>query len=210
MPKIGMEPIRRRALVKATITEIGRVGSLDVTVGKIAHRAGMSTALAHHYFGRKDQLLLAAMRYILATYSRNVRTALAQAETPRARLEAIISASFEAENFRPATIAAWLNFYVQAQRVAGAKRLLHIYQARLHSNLVSALRPLVGGRAPDVAQDLAAMIDGLYIRHALAGKRPDGNAAAARVLAQLDAVVLMATTDDGADLASHLDAHDAG
>lgn len=51
MPKLGMEPIRRRALVKATIAEIGLAGNLDVTVSQIARRAGMSSALAHHYFG---------------------------------------------------------------------------------------------------------------------------------------------------------------
>ena len=65
MPKVGMEPIRRDALVKATIAEIGAAQSLDVTVGQIARRAGMSSALAHHYFGGKDQIFLAAMRYIL-------------------------------------------------------------------------------------------------------------------------------------------------
>ncbi|MBS0565011.1 MAG: transcriptional regulator BetI, partial [Proteobacteria bacterium] len=46
MPKVGMEPIRKAALVKATIVEIGRTGSLDVTVSQIAKRAGMSSALA--------------------------------------------------------------------------------------------------------------------------------------------------------------------
>ena len=59
MPKVGMEPIRRKALVDATIVEIGRMGSLDVTVSQIAKRAGMSSALAHHYFGGKDQIFLA-------------------------------------------------------------------------------------------------------------------------------------------------------
>jgi len=43
-----MEPIRRAALVEATITEIGVQGNLDVTVSQIARRAGMSSALAHH------------------------------------------------------------------------------------------------------------------------------------------------------------------
>ena len=55
MPKVGMEPIRRGALVQATIHEIGRAGSLDVTVTQIAKRAGMSSALAHHYFGAKSR-----------------------------------------------------------------------------------------------------------------------------------------------------------
>ncbi|MEJ6503035.1 MAG: transcriptional regulator BetI, partial [Rhodobacter sp.] len=38
MPKLGMEPIRKAALVKATILEIGRLRSLDVTVTQIAKR----------------------------------------------------------------------------------------------------------------------------------------------------------------------------
>lgn len=186
MPKLGMEPIRRKALVRATIAEIGRVGSLDVTVSGIARRAGVSSALAHHYFGRKDQLLLAAMRHILAEYSGKVRKGLAHTHTPHARLEAIIRASFEAGNFKPEVISAWLNFYVQAQSMEGAQRLLVIYQARLRSNLVSALRPLIGARAGYVAEDLAAFIDGVYIRQALSGNAPDGDAAAARVLAFLE------------------------
>jgi TetR/AcrR family transcriptional repressor of bet genes len=51
MPKIGQEPLRRKALVAATVDVIGEAGSLDVTGGQIAIRAGMSSALAHHYFG---------------------------------------------------------------------------------------------------------------------------------------------------------------
>lgn len=94
MPKIGMEPLRRAALVEATIQEIGAAGSLDVTVSKIAKRAGMSSALAHHYFGGKDQIFLAAMRQTLTDYGTEVRAALATAHTPHARVEAVIRASF--------------------------------------------------------------------------------------------------------------------
>ena len=83
MPKLGMEPIRRAALVKATIDEIGQAGSLDVTVGRIARRAGVSAALAHHYFGGKEDLFLAAMRHILALFGAAVRDRLTGATTPR-------------------------------------------------------------------------------------------------------------------------------
>jgi TetR/AcrR family transcriptional repressor of bet genes len=55
----------------------------------------------------------------------------------------------------------------------------------LRSNLIHALRPLAGDQAPEIAETLAAMIDGLYIRHALGGA-PDGQGASARVLACLD------------------------
>jgi len=86
MPKLGMEPIRKAALVKATISEIGRVGSLDVTVSQIAKRAGMSSALAHHYFGSQDEMFLAAMPHVLPIYGAEVRGALAVATGPAHRL----------------------------------------------------------------------------------------------------------------------------
>ncbi|EBA12537.1 transcriptional regulator, BetI [Roseobacter sp. CCS2] len=162
-----MEPIRRAALVKAAIDEIGAVGNLDVTVSNIAKRAGMSSALAHHYFGGKEQIFLAAMRHTLALYAGEVRGALRGATGHKARLEAIIRAGFASSNFQPEVIAAWLNFYVLAQTSAPAHDLLGIYQRRLHSNLLHDLRPLIGARADGAASRIAGLIDGLYLRQGL-------------------------------------------
>lgn len=168
MPKLGMEPIRRAALVKATIAEVGLAGSLEVTVSQIAKRAGVSSGLAHHYFGGKEQIFLAAMRHILSVYGAQVRVALAMATTPKERLEGIILASFEASNFRSEVVGAWLNFYVLAHRSEGAKRLLSIYQRRLRANLVHDLRHLIPeSELENSAQGIAALIDGLYIRRSL-------------------------------------------
>ena len=172
MPKLGMEPIRRAALVKATIAEIGAAGSLDVTVSRIAKRAGMSSALAHHYFGGKNQIFEAAMRQILRDYSAEVRTALAAATDPAARARAIVRANFAQSCFDPATVSAWMTFYVQAQTNPDALRLLRAYQRRLRSNLTHALRPLCDDPR-GTADTLAALIDGLYIRAALTA--PDAN-----------------------------------
>jgi len=186
MPKLGMEPIRRAALVKATIEEIGAVGNLDVTVSNIARRAGMSSALAHHYFGGKEQIFLAAMRHTLALYAAEVRAALKGAKGHRARLEAIIRAGFTSANFEPAVIAAWLNFYVLAQTSTDAHRLLRIYQRRLNSTLLYDLRPLVGGRADHAAGRIAALIDGLYLRQGLARTSAEKSDATAQVIALLE------------------------
>lgn len=173
MPKLGMEPIRRAALVEATIHEIGVVGTLDVTVSRIAKRAGMSSALAHHYFGSKDQIFMAAMRHTLTVYGAEVRGALSMAKTPLERATAIIRTSFSAMNFRSEVVAAWLNFYVLAQTHPEANKLLRIYQARLRSNLTHAMRPLIGARAAASADRIAALIDGLYLRHTLGGTSPN-------------------------------------
>ena len=186
MPKLGMEPIRKEALVKATITEIGRVGSLDVTVSQIAKRAGMSSALAHHYFGSKEDMFLAAMRHILTLYGAEVRGALAAAEGPEARLRAILRASFSPGNFRREAVGAWLNFWVLAQTVPEARRLLAIYQRRLRSNLLACLRPLAGAKAPALADGLGALIDGLYLREVLKSGPPDGGDAVRTALNYLN------------------------
>ncbi len=179
MPKLGMEPIRKAALVKATIIEIGQAGSLDVTVGQIARRAGMSTALAHHYFGGKEAMFLAAMRHVLTLYGAEVRGALAVAQGPEARLQAILAASFGRSNFRREVVGAWLNFWVLAQVAPQAKRLLAVYQRRLRSNLRANLRPLLGARAGAVADGMGALIDGVYLREVLKEGPPDAAAAVA-------------------------------
>jgi len=189
MPKLGMEPIRRDALIKAAIVEIGQTGSLDVTVSRIAKRAGMSSALAHHYFGSKDQMFLAAMRHVLSVYGAEIRGALVAAETPQRRLRALILVSFTGSNFRREVVAAWLNFYVMAQRNPEAARLLRVYQARLRSNLRFVLRPMVGARAAQLAEGAAAMIDGVYLYEALGTGEPDGVRAAQQVLSWIEAAI---------------------
>ena len=182
-----MEPLRRAALVQATITEIGRAHSLDVTVAQIAKTAGMSTALAHHYFGGKTRIFLAAMRHILTEYGAEVRRALAGATGSRERAEAIITASFADAFFEPATIGAWMTLYASANTNPETQRLLALYQRRLRSNLVHALRPL-SKRPEQDAETLAALIDGLYLRAALS---KDGRAEMAKqsALGTLDLIL---------------------
>ena len=179
-----MEPIRRAALVQATIAEIGAAGSLDVTVGQIAKRAGMSTALAHHYFGGKHQIFLAAMGQILRDFRREVVAALQHASTPRARAEALIAASFAPSCFAPATVSAWMTLYAQATTHPETHKLLVLYQRRLRSNLTHALRGISTDPRGD-AETLGALIDGLYLRAALA-KDESGDSAKMTALRALD------------------------
>lgn len=184
MPKLGAEPIRKAALINAAIFEVGRAGSLDVTVAQIARRAGMSPALAHHYFGSKEQIFLAAMRFILRTYGDTVREAL-PGSGPRGRLDAIIAASFAPVNFQRETVSAWLNFYALALTNAQAGRLLRVYHCRLRSNLMVALRGLTDAPA-QVAETLGALIDGVYLRTVLTPGPTDAEAARQLVHSYLD------------------------
>ncbi|MGV8831311.1 MAG: transcriptional regulator BetI [Devosia sp.] len=176
MPKIGAQARRREAMILATIAEIADAGTLDVTVSQIAKRAGMSAALAMHYFGSKDKIFLAAMRYVLELYKQAVKTGLEGAQTPYERIVAIISSSFDPSQFQREVVAAWLAFYVRALQSKEAKRLLEVYARRLQSNLLFNLRQLFDDASSEqIAQGLASLIDGFYIRHALQDSVPDRN-----------------------------------
>jgi TetR/AcrR family transcriptional regulator, transcriptional repressor of bet genes len=168
MPKLGMEPVRRKALVEAALRTIGSQGSLDVTMSEIAREAGVSAALAHHYFGSKQQLLIATIRTLLRQLKADAVAALSHAATPRERVSAVIRVSFDADQFAPDVVAAWLAFYSEAQRSEEVRHLLVLYARRLQSNLLSGLTPLCGrAEAQRIAEGAAALIDGLYIRRSL-------------------------------------------
>jgi TetR/AcrR family transcriptional repressor of bet genes len=181
MPKIGMQPIRSSALIEAVIAEIGQSGTMDVTVSQIAKRAGMSTALAHHYFGSKNRMFVAAMRHILTLFGAEMRQNLTGLTDPFDRVETIIRSSFSDTNMQPETVSAWLNFYVFAQKSDDVARLLRVYHTRLQSNLRHELRQLAPNKAEIIAEGIAAIIDGAYIRWVLrdakeAPERPEQTA----------------------------------
>jgi TetR/AcrR family transcriptional regulator, transcriptional repressor of bet genes len=191
MPKLGMPPLRRRALIDAAILTIGERGTLDVTMSEIAGRAGVSSALAHHYFGAKDGLLQATMRHILSELNADARNALARSRTARERVSAVIAVNFSETQFQPEIIAAWLAFYVEAQKSETLRRLLRVYARRLHSNLMSGLTGLMpSSEAGRAAEAIAALIDGLYIRRALKDGTPNAASAIALVEDYLETKLL--------------------
>jgi TetR/AcrR family transcriptional repressor of bet genes len=185
--RTSMAELRRRALIGAALKEISARGSLDVTVAQIASRAGVSAALAHHYFGAKDDLILATMRHLLSEFGAVVVARLRRAADPRARLTAIVEGSFGPEQFHHATISAWLTFYAWALSSGKAARLLRVYQQRLRSNLVHALKGVLPApEAVRVAEAAGALIDGVYLREALRGLPTAPGAAVAAIEAYLD------------------------
>ncbi|WP_207462878.1 transcriptional regulator BetI [Azospirillum sp. SYSU D00513] len=170
MPKLGMEPIRRQQLIEATITSLGERGFADTTIQTISRQAGVSPGIIHHYFGGKEELLVATMRNMLLQLRNDAVARLSAAGSPRDRLVAVIDSNFDSLQFTPQVINAWLGFWAQVPHVPALARLQRVNNRRLHSNLMYSLRDLLpADRAETVARGLAAMIDGLWLRSALTG-----------------------------------------
>ena len=169
MPKVGMQPIRRDQLIRATLATIHRLGLADTTLAHVAREAGLSTGIVSHYFGDKSGLIEATMRYLL----RNLRDEIAARRqaadaSPRAQLLAIIEGNFDDGQISPASARAWLWFWAASLHEPQLERLQQANERRLQSNLcVQFRRVMNAARAREAATGLAAMIDGLWLRGCL-------------------------------------------
>ncbi len=183
MPKLGMQPIRRRQLIEATIAAIHAHGLGETTVARISAAAGVSSGIVHHYFAGKDALLAATMRALLADLRASVAARLADADDARARVAAIIDGNFAHRQFAPETVTAWLAFWAEVPHSPALARLQRINAGRLRSNLRHALRQLMPAPAAvRTAAGSGALIDGLWLAGALAADGIDP--AAARAIAR--------------------------
>lgn len=168
MPKLGMEPIRRRQLIDATIAAIHENGFPDATVSRISALAGVSTGIVHHYFDNKADLLEATMRQVANDIRAGAVERLRRACNPRERVAAVIDGNLSTEALSPQAVTAWLAFCSQVHCNASFRRVQRVLIARMHSNIANALRGLLPAmQADDVAEGLSILIDGLWLRAAL-------------------------------------------
>jgi TetR/AcrR family transcriptional regulator, transcriptional repressor of bet genes len=170
-----MEEIRRRQLIEATIASIHAVGFSESSVSRIAAKAGVSAGIVHHYFEDKGELLEATLRQLGANLSASVIWRLRAAKNAAHRLMAVVDGNLGPELFTPEAVSAWLAFWSQVPTHPRLARIQTIIIRRLHSNLVHALRAFL--REPEVqhvAQDLACLIDGMWLRAAVDPAGPNG------------------------------------
>jgi TetR/AcrR family transcriptional repressor of bet genes len=165
MPKLGMQSIRRKQLINATFECIHRYGFAGTTIAKVSAVAGVSTGIVSHYFGDKNGLLEATMRRLLSDLQRNPAHGSNEDHTSRERIISIIKGNFATEQTTPYAVTTWLAFWAQALHVPTLRRLQKINIGRLQSNLRYWLKHLMSSPdAFEVADGLAALIDGLWLR----------------------------------------------
>lgn len=180
MPKVGMEPIRREQLVKATMVAIDEVGLADATVMRIARHAGVSAGIISHYFGGKDGLLEATMRQILSDLGEAVSTRRRELITvsPRDQIVAIIDGNFDQSQVAGPVAKTWLAFWAISMHKPQLARLQKVNNRRLYANLCHQFRRVMPrDEARASARALAALIDGLWLRGALTREGLDSDEA---------------------------------
>jgi len=86
MPKVGMEEIRKRQVVEATIRCIQKHGLEHLTMKKIAREAQVSTGIIYHYFDNKDHLLLTVLKYVFSKSDTDVSVLVEPITSPQQKM----------------------------------------------------------------------------------------------------------------------------
>ena len=183
----SISDIRRREFRAAAFRVLQREGVTGTTLEKVAAEAGASKGIVLHYFRSKAELFEQVMREANLVLRDRVVARLAQAQSAQDRLRAVIEGNFEPDLFNAPVCHAWLSLCAEVPRSPELARIQRAIHGRMHSNLMSGLRPLLPtDQAMAKAMQISALIDGLWLRLGLAPNSLTPQQAVALVMKLLD------------------------
>jgi TetR/AcrR family transcriptional repressor of bet genes len=164
-----MKSLRKQQLIDATLESVAQYGLQNTTIITISRIAGLSSGIISHYFGGKQGLIEATVKYLLEQLKVALLARVTQHPLkPDERLNMIIEANFTPLQRSISATKTWLSFWAQSMHQPGLARLQNINSKRLYSNLLFSFRQVFDeDLAKTSAKQTAAMIDGFWLRSAL-------------------------------------------
>lgn len=170
-PKVGMPPVRRAQIVRATIRCLAHDGYARLTMKNVAREAGVSQGILHYYFRDKRDILAAALETVAADLNRRVAVAQARgSRDPRARLAAVVRACLEVAVERREVWTVFIEFWGEMPH----DRRLREINAAVYARARAALGALVQDgirarmfrsvRPADAAAVILALVDGVSLQ----------------------------------------------
>lgn len=170
-PKVGMGPVRREQIVRATVTCLAREGYTRLTMKKVALQAGVSQGILHYYFPDKRAMLAATLEVVTRDLDR--RVAAAQSRTgrdPAARLRALVRACLEVAVRRPEFWVVFVEFWgemLHDRRLRDLNTAVYTRTRRLLARLITEGARAGHFRAVDPTRAAAVvlgLVDGLSLQ----------------------------------------------
>ena len=138
-------PVRRQALIEATIECLKRYGHDGLSIRTISAQAGVSVGLINHHFPNKNELVAAAYRHINAVLIAGMQAAVARAgKSPRARMRAFLEAWFSAPSLDADALTVWVVFWGLYRH----SRLIQRVHRETYQDYVNLLRGLLAELLP--------------------------------------------------------------
>jgi AcrR family transcriptional regulator len=162
----------RERILEAACDLIAADGIDDVRIARVAMRAGASTALVHHYFSTREELLEQAL---LHSFEMVGDERFAEADGESTNATAALAEAIEECLPRPGRLerdwVLWVELWLRAAREPDLRPLAASLYARYHEWLEDVLKRGIDSgefKAPDDLPALAdrtmALLDGLGLR----------------------------------------------
>jgi TetR/AcrR family transcriptional repressor of bet genes len=173
MPKLGMELIRKRELIRATTAVMHESGLAEPTLAAICARAGLSSSsIVNHYFESKQDLLECTMRDLAAGFLGEVALRVSTAKSALDKVRAVIDANFAPSQCTPEAVSAWLWFWSRVPTNEVFAQIEHAIDDHVVGELKRALHDIVPkADVDDVAEGIMALMYGFWLRFALDQKK---------------------------------------
>ncbi len=177
---------RRSQIATALLAVMAKHGYDGASIGEIAAKAKLAPGLVHYHFANKLEILLEATHILAAEHERSLASAVADAPSAAAALDAIIDVHLGlGAHADPARLACWIQIAGEAIRHAGVRTEYRAVIASLVRRIELAIRSGIAAgelacsdpAAAGVA--IAAAIQGYFVMAATARDLiPRGTAAA--------------------------------
>lgn len=178
---------RHAHLLRHTYRVLVEQGLRQLSLQRVADRAGVSKGILLYYFGTKENLILAAMRWVLARVARRIHTAVHRAPTAEEKVAAMIDAIFVDPKANRDFYLVFLDLLGAAARQDRFDELSTTFRSIVDAAYAHIIEEGVRAgvfRAPEVAEAASvvrAIVDGLFLqwlqepdweaRHALTRER---------------------------------------
>jgi AcrR family transcriptional regulator len=179
----------RERILEAACDLIAAEGIDDVRIARVAMRAGASTALVHHYFSTREELLEQALLHSFEMAG-DERFAEGEAATATAALAEAIEECLPVAGRLERDWVLWVELWLRAAREPDLRPLAASLYARYHEWLEEVLKRGIEAGEFEQPADLAALtdntmalLDGLGLRALLRDPTMDIEAARAQVAA---------------------------
>jgi AcrR family transcriptional regulator len=169
-PKVGMGPLRREQIVRATIRCLARDGYAGLTMKRVAALADVSQGILHYYFQDKAAMLAAAALRVTADLDRRVAVEARGARDGRGRLRAVIRACLETAVESRDFWTVFIEFWGEAlhdRRLAAVNRQAYARARRLIAATLARGRATGEVRAVSLEEASAVvlgLLDGLSLQ----------------------------------------------
>lgn len=169
-PKLGMGPVRREQIVRATVRCLARDGYAGLTMKLVAAEAGVSQGILHYYFRDKAAMLAAAALRVTVDLDRRVAAEARGARDARARLRAVIRACLETAVESRDFWTVFIEFWGEAlhdRRLAAVNRQAYARARRLIAATLAGGRSAGAVRRVNLEEAAAAvlgLLDGLSLQ----------------------------------------------